>query len=173
MGQRRKGTVSIRLRLDSVTIERIDRLAGTKNRQKFIRDAIMWRLDQDYPPALLELSREMEELRTRVEYLERIESASVYVGSLSDTARTKLCRDELDRKLLAQMLQKEGCTTTELAESMLGSSSKRTTILNRINQMNARAETLFGKKILIQERAIVKGKRGAWWLSDPKSISSE
>ena len=43
-----KDTVSIRLRLDRETIERIDELVGESGRQRFIREAVLERLDNDH-----------------------------------------------------------------------------------------------------------------------------
>lgn len=146
--------------------------AGPDRRLKFIRDAILWRLDQDIPPVVLDLARELEQLRRRVENLERAQSPSLQKALLGSTSSSRLCRDELDRKILIQLLQQQASTTTELAESLLGSASKRTTILNRIKWINAQARAIHGRDLLVQERGVVDGKRGAWRISEPDLLTS-
>ncbi|MHA1934095.1 MAG: hypothetical protein ACW97A_02330 [Candidatus Thorarchaeota archaeon] len=164
--------VSIRVRLERDILERIDLLAGENGRQRFIEDAILWRLDEELPPLVLELVKDMSEIRSRVEHLEQYQSTSVFLGSLSDLVKTKVCRDGIDRDLLGYFLQQSGATTPELAESILGSSSKRRTILDRIARLNQRAEDVLGSKILKYEKGVINGKRGAWWLIDPNLLLS-
>jgi hypothetical protein len=156
--------VSIRLRLEPDLLERIDRLVGKGGRHRFIKDAILWRLEQDLPPIIMELADDVEELRRRVGHLESTQSASVYMEDLSDNVRNKVCRDELDRRLLAYFLQHRGATTPELAEAMAGSSGKRRTIHDRIVKLNERAVQLLGVPILVHDKGIIEGKRGAWWV---------
>ncbi|MHA2361548.1 MAG: hypothetical protein ACXAB6_06430, partial [Candidatus Thorarchaeota archaeon] len=97
--------VSIRVRLERDILERIDLLAGENGRQRFIKDAILWRLDEELPPLVLELAKDLDEIRSRVEHLEQYQSTSVYLGSLSDSVKTKVCRDGIDRDLLGYFLQ--------------------------------------------------------------------
>jgi len=156
--------VSIRVRLGKEILERIDVLVGSNGRQKFIRDAVVSRLDEDIPPVMLEMIDDIDGLKARVAHLERIQSTSYYLGKLSDEVKSKVCRDDLDRKLLAYLLQHEGATTPELAQSLLSSNGKRRTILGRIDKLNQRARTILGVRILEHERRLVKGKRGAWWI---------
>ncbi|MHA2212686.1 MAG: hypothetical protein ACW992_05960, partial [Candidatus Thorarchaeota archaeon] len=96
---------SIRLRIEPDLLERIDRLVGKSGRQRFIKDAINWRLEQDLPPIVMEIAEDVEELRRRVDHLESTQSASVYMEDLSDIVRNKVCRDDLDRRILAYFLQ--------------------------------------------------------------------
>jgi len=131
MTKKDNASVSIRIRLDQKTLGRIDRLAGDNGRQRFIRDAILWRLDEDLPPMLMELAEEIDQLGTRVSHLETVQSTSVYLGELNDLTKTKVCRDDLDRNLLAYFLQHEGATTPELALPLTGSQGKLRTILDR------------------------------------------
>jgi hypothetical protein len=162
--------VSIRLRLEKSLLDRIDITAGERNRQRYIHEAIEWRLDQDLPPMLLELSEEVSQLKTRIEHLERSQSTSVFLGDLNKTARDQVCADDLDRKLLAFFIRNEGGTTPELAEHLLGDAQKRRTILDRIDRLNHRAIEVLGSPILEYTKGFVKNKRGAWWLVDPSSI---
>lgn len=162
--------VSIRVRLGQDILERIDLLVGSNGRQKFIRDAITWRLDEEVPPVMLEMVDDIDGLKIRVDHLERIQSTSYYLGRLSDEVKGKVCRDDLDRKLLAYLLQHEGATTPELARSLLRANGKRRTILGRIDKLNQRARNILGVRILEHERGIVKGKRGAWWLVNAEKI---
>ncbi len=162
--------ISIRVRLAKETLERIDLLVGSNGRQKFIADAIAWRLDQDVPPVMLEMIDDIDALKDRVTHLEKIQSTSYYIGRLSDEVKSKVCRDDLDRRLLAYLLQHEGATTPELARSLLRSNGKRRTVLGRIDKLNQRARTVLGVRILEHERGIVKGKRGAWWLVNTEKI---
>ena len=162
--------VSIRVRLAKETLERVDLLVGSNGRQKFITDAIAWRLDQDVPPVMLEMIDDIDALKDRVTHLEGIQSTSYYIGRLSDEVKSNVCRDNLDRRLLAYLLQHEGATTPELARSLLRSNRKRRTVLGRIDNLNQRARTVLGVRILQHERGIMKGKRGAWWLVNTEKI---
>jgi hypothetical protein len=156
--------VSIRVRLRKETLERVDLLVGSNGRQKFIADAIAWRLDQHVPPVVLEMIDDIDALKDRVTHLEKVESTSYYIGRLTDEMKNDVCRDDLDKKLIAYLLQHEGATTPELARSLLRSNGKRRTVLGRIDKLNQRARTVLGVRILEHERGIVKGKRGAWFL---------
>jgi len=169
-GKRGSNTVSLRVRLSQDTIERIDRLVGEGGRQRFIREAVEARLQEDLPPVVNELILEVEELKNRVSYLERIRDTSVYRGDLKDVIRIEVCRDDLERKILEAVIMNRGATTTELAEDLLGSAQKRRTILNRIEGLNERATDLLGHPILEHERGERDGKRSAWWAIDPESL---
>ncbi len=165
-----KPTQSIRVRLDQDILERIDQLVGSHGRQRFIRDAVLWRLDQDYPPIIKELSERVDQLHARVESLERAQLTSPTRDRLNETLVSNICRDELDRKILMYFIQHTGATTIEIAQDLLGSESKRTTILNRINGMNERALKQFGSPLFILEKGMVHEKRGAWWIQDIEQI---
>lgn len=158
---------SLRVRLPGEIVERIDRLVGESGRQKYIRDSVIARLDDELPPVVHELIQEIEDLKNRVSYLERLRDTSVYRGELNEEVKTKVCRDELDRKMLAHILKNKGSTTPELAEDLLGDSQKRRTILVRLNKLNERAKDMLGIEILRYERGEIEGKRGAWWAADP------
>ncbi len=137
---------------------------GRGGRQKFIRDAILWRLDKELPPIVLDVKMELERLKARVAQLESLHTPESLLQSLNETVLRKVCRDDLDRRLLQFFIQHEGATTPELAEALLGSASKRRTILDRIDGINKRSENLLGAPILALEKGVIRGKRGAWWL---------
>lgn len=162
--------VSIRVRLERSLLERIDKIAGERYRQRFIHESIEWRLNQELPPMFFELSNEIAQLKARVEHLERSQATSVFLGSLNTVANEQICSDDLDRKLLAYLIKNEGGTTPELAEHLLGDSQKRRTILDRIDRLNGRANAAIGSPILEYKKGFVKNKRGAWWLVDPEKI---
>ncbi len=165
-------SISIRLRLEQELLERIDRAAGERGRQRFIEEAILWRLDQEIPPVVMELMDEVSQLKARVSHLEGTQSTSPVRGVLNKVAENQICRDELDRRILEYFLQNEGATTPELAKNVLGVHTKRRTILDRIAKLNERATQLVGVEILRYEKGILKGKRGAWWLDNrPKIVS--
>ena len=170
MTRKNNASVNIRIRLDQKTLDRIDQLAGVNGRQKFIRDAILWRLDEELPPLLMELAEEINQLGTRVSHLETVQSTSVYLGELNDLTKTKVCRDDLDRNLLAYFLQHEGATTPELALALTGSQGKRRTILDRLDKINDRAKSILGVEIVVHRKGIVEGKRGAWWLVNAEHL---
>jgi tetrahydromethanopterin S-methyltransferase subunit G len=170
MTKKNKASVSIRIRLDQKTLDLIDELAGANGRQRFIKDAILWRLDEELPPMLMELAEEINQLKTRVDHLETEQSTSVYLDELNDLTKTKVCRDDLDRKLLAYFLQHEGATTPELALALTGSQGKRRTILDRLDKINERAKSILGVEIVMHRKGIIKGKRGAWWLVNKKQL---
>ncbi|MHA2432779.1 MAG: hypothetical protein ACXADO_06085 [Candidatus Thorarchaeota archaeon] len=102
---------SIRLRLDKDVLKRIDKVAGKRGRQKFIKDAVLWRLDTEIPPIVHELVEEVGQLRTRVEHLEGMQSTSIFYSGLNDVTNAQVCRDDLDRNILAYMLQHQGAFT--------------------------------------------------------------
>jgi len=156
---------SIRLRIKTELLDRIDQIAGERGRQKYIHDAIVWRLDEELPPVVYDLIREVEELRNRVEHLESTRETSFHLSELNDVARNELCSDELDRKMLAFFIKNEGATTPEIAEGLLGDSTKRRTVLDRIDRLNTRAKKLFGAPVLEYKKGIFKNKRGAWWIT--------
>ncbi len=162
--------VSLRVRFPQDTIEHIDRLVGEAGRQKYIRDAVLARLDGDIPPAVNELILQVEDLKTRVSYLERLRDTNVYRGNLNETVKMKVCRDELDRNLVLYIISSRGATTPELAETLLGDSGKRRTILDRIAKLNERAKSEMGRPILSFEKGEHDGKRGAWWATDLESL---
>jgi hypothetical protein len=161
---------SIRLRIDKPLLDRIDQIAGERGRQRYIHDAIIWRLDEELPPVVYDLVQEVQELRARVEHLESSSATSFHLVELNDKARNELCTDELDRKLLAYFIKNEGATTPELAEGLLGNSDKRRTILDRIDRLNNRAKKLFGTPVLEYKKGFVKNKRGAWWITGLEHI---
>ena len=163
-------SVSIRVRLDKSLLDRIDMIAGEHGRQRFISDAIQWRLDEELPPMFFELSDEVKQLKARVEYLETSRQTSVFVGNLNDTIKRDLCHDDLDIKLLSLFVQTDGWTTPEIAESLLGDTSKRRTILDRIDRLNKRAIEHLGTPVLEYKKGFVHNKRGAWWLTDSSVI---
>jgi hypothetical protein len=167
---RKKKTSSIRVSLDNETLKRIDSLAGERGRQRFIKDAILWRLDQEIPPVVFELIRDVEQLQQRVEHLEGIRSSSVYIGGMNETIKTQVCRDDLDRKIIAYFLQHEGASTPELAKKFLKDAEKRKTIHVRIRKLNDRSKEALGSRILRYEKGEVKGKRDAWWLVEPDLV---
>jgi hypothetical protein len=167
---RKEQTVSIRVRLDRDTLERIDGTVGERGRQRFIKDAVLWRLDQEIPPVVFELMEKVDQLQERVDHLEGARSTSVYIGGMSDTVKTKVCRDDLDRKIIAYFLQYEGASTPELAKKLLNDPSKRKTIHVRIRKLNERSEDVLGARILRYEKGEVKEKRGAWWLVEPDLV---
>ncbi|MBY8996831.1 MAG: hypothetical protein KGD60_03795 [Candidatus Thorarchaeota archaeon] len=156
---------SIRFRIDTSLLDRIDQIAGERGRQKYIHDAIVWRLDEELPPVVYDLVQDVEALKARVEHLESSRATSVQLGELNDVARNELCSDELDRKLLAYFIKTEGATTPEIAEGLLGNSDKRRTVLDRIDRLNNRAQKLFGAPLLEYKKGFVKNKRGAWWIT--------
>ncbi|OLS30977.1 MAG: hypothetical protein ThorAB25_06350 [Candidatus Thorarchaeota archaeon AB_25] len=161
---------SIRLRIDKRLLDRIDQIAGERGRQRYIHDAIVWRLDEELPPVVYDLVQEVQELRARVEHLESSSATSFHLGELNEKARNELCTDELDRKLLAYFIKNEGATTPELAEGLLGNSDKRRTILDRIDRLNNRGQKLFGTTVLEYKKGFVKNKRGAWWITGLEHI---
>ncbi|MFW9919658.1 MAG: hypothetical protein ACFFED_08665 [Candidatus Thorarchaeota archaeon] len=165
-----RDTVSLRVRLPFEVIDRIDRLVGEAGRQKYIRDSVIARLEEELPPIVNEVLLELEDLKTRVSYLERIRDTSVYRGDLNESIKTKVCRDELDRKIIAHIIKSRGSTTPELAEQLLGDSQKRRTIHDRLEKLNKRAEKVLGNPILRYERGELDGKRGAWWAIDPDDL---
>ncbi len=167
---RKEQTVSIRVRLERATLDRIDGVVGERGRQRFIKDAILWRLDQDLPPIVFELIESVEQLQERVEHLEGTRSTSVFVGGMSDTIKTQICKDDLDQKIIAHFLQHEGASTPELAKKLLNDPSKRKTIHVRIRKLNERSEDVLGVRILRYEKGEVKEKRGAWWLVEPDLV---
>ena len=168
----RDDTVSIRLRLDRETIDRIDELVGESGRQRFIREAVLGRLDEELPPVIYDLLEDVRQLTARVDYLEELRETSVFHGELNETIKKRVCRDELDRKILVFILQHRGATSPELAESLLGSSSKRRTIVDRISKLNQRSQAEIGAELLYHERGERDGKRGAWWAIDPTGLVS-
>ncbi|MFW9907998.1 MAG: hypothetical protein ACFFEF_05430 [Candidatus Thorarchaeota archaeon] len=164
--------ISIRLRLARETVERIDELVGEAGRPRFIRESIEWRLDEELPPAVFELMTEMRLLKARVEYLEKLRDTDVFRGELNEVVKLRVCRDELDRKIISHILQHRGATSPDLAETLLGDKSKRRTILDRISKLNKRAETELGHEILRHEHGELEGKRGAWWAINPDELLS-
>lgn len=164
--------VSIRLRLDRETLDRIDELVSESGRQRFIREAVLERLNEDLPPVIYELMEEVRQLSSRVDYLEELRETSVFRGELKEIIKTSVCRDELDRKILAYILQHRGATSPDLAENLLSNSSKRRTIVDRISKLNQRAQSELGHEILHHERGEREGKRGAWWAIDPDELVS-
>lgn len=168
--KKQRESVSIRFRINKELLERIDQIAGERGRQKYIHDAIVWRLDEELPPIVYDLVKDVDELKNRVQHLESIGSTSFHLGELNDIARNELCIDELDQKLLAYFIRNEGATTPELAKDLLGSANKRRTILDRIDRLNNRAQSLFGAPILEYKKGFVKNKRGAWWITGVEHI---
>ncbi|MFW9808258.1 MAG: hypothetical protein ACFFE6_02665 [Candidatus Thorarchaeota archaeon] len=164
--KRKDSAVSIRLRIEKEVLDRIDQLAGERGRQRFIHEAILEKLDEELPPIMFDLIRDVDDLKARVTFLESSKSVSMHLSELNDIARNELCIDEIDRKLLAYFIKNEGATTPELAENILGSRSKRRTILDRIDRMNERAKHLFGSAILRYQKGLVNNKRGAWWITN-------
>ena len=156
---------SIRFRIESDLLDRIDQIAGERGRQKYIHDAIVWRLDEELPPIVYDLVQDVQDLQDRVRHLESVRDTSYHLSELNDIARNELCSDELDRKMLVYFIKNEGATTPELAKDLLGSSDKRRTLLDRIDRINKRAKTLFGAPVLEYKKGIVKNKRGAWWIT--------
>ncbi len=160
------GAKSIRLRIEKDLLDRIDQIAGEGGRQRFIHDAILGRLDEELPPVVFDLIRDIDDLKARVAFLETSKSVSIQMSELNEVARNELCLDDIDRKLVSYFIRNQGETTPELAESILGGRQKRRTILDRIDRLNARAKKLYGKQLLKYEKGLVNDKRGAWWITN-------
>ncbi len=157
---------SIRVNLEQDVLDRVDRVAGPGGRQRFIREAILWRLDREIPPFVTELESRLNELESRVSRLEDLHGPQTFAGELSDVVTRQVCRDDLERRILTYFLRHGGATTPELAEALLGDSRKRRTILSRMEGINRRATELLGAPLFRLEKGVVRGKRGAWWLTD-------
>ncbi len=158
--------LSIRLRIEKDILERIDQLAGERGRQRYIRDAILGRLDEELPPVVFDLISDVDDLKARVTFLESLKSTSIHLSELNEVARNELCLDEVDRRLLAYFIKNEGATTPELAENILGGRDKRRTVLDRLDKLNSRANKLFGTDLLEYKKGLVNDKRGAWWITN-------
>jgi hypothetical protein len=161
-----EGATSIRLRIEKDLVERIDQVAGERGRQKFIHDAIIGKLDEELPPIVFDLIRDIDDLKSRVAILETSKTVGIQMSELNEVARTELCLDDLDRKLVSFFVRNHGGTTPELAESILGSRSKRRTVLDRIARLNVRAKKLYGTELLEHQKGFVNDKRGAWWITN-------
>ncbi len=157
--------------IDQKTLDRIDRVAGPQGRQRFIREAILAHLEREIPPRLLELEERMSELERRITYLETLHGSKAYLSGLSEVVTRDICRDDLERNILAYFIRHEGATTPELARALLGDSGKRRTILSRLEGINRRAEELLGVPLFVLKKGIVRGKRGAWWLTNIDAIT--
>jgi predicted transcriptional regulator len=157
--------VSIRIRIDQDLLDRIDLIAGERGRQKYIHDAIVWKLDEELPPVIYDLIQDVDDLKSRVDHLEKSGSTSFQLGELNEVARNDLCSDELDRRILAIFIRNEGATTPEIAKDLLGNPNKRKTIRDRIFRLNNRAQSLFGVPILEYKKGFFNNKRGAWWIT--------
>ncbi len=159
----------IRVRLDRAIVDRIDKMVGKSRRNQFVLEAVLWRLDLQeplsIPPTVAGLMSELEELRRRVEYLETLHSSSVYDAQLSQTIKTKVCRDSLDVQLLTHLLRNNGSTTNELAHAV-GKEGKRRTIYDRLMRLNERAIEVFGEPIIHFERGRYQGKSNSWWIKN-------
>ncbi|MHA2359726.1 MAG: hypothetical protein ACXAB5_05605 [Candidatus Thorarchaeota archaeon] len=162
----KKKVESIRIRIEKDLLDRIDQIAGERGRQRFIHEAILGRLDEELPPIMFDLIRDVDDLKARVIFLESSKIGSMHLSELNDIARNELCLDEIDRKLIAYFVKNEGATTPELAENILGSPKKRRTILDRIDRLNSRAKKLFGSEILEYQKGLINNKRGAWWITN-------
>ena len=160
------GAKSIRLRIKKEVLDRIDQIAGEGGRQRFIHDAILGRLDEELPPVVFDLIRDIDDLKARVAFLETSTPVSVQISELNKVARNELCLDDIDRKLVSFFVRNQGGTTPELAESILGGRNKRRTILDRIARLNVRAKKLYGKELLDYQKGLVNEKRGAWWITN-------
>ena len=158
--------VSIRLRIEKDILDRIDQLAGERGRQRYIHDAILGRLDEELPPVIFDLIRDVDDLKARVTFLESSKSTSLLLSELNEVARNELCLDDVDRRLLAYFIKNEGATTPELAKNILGSRDKRRTVLDRLDKLNSRANKLFGTDLLEYKKGLVNNKRGAWWITN-------
>jgi hypothetical protein len=165
-----ESVVSIRVRIEKDILERIDQIAGQGGRQRFIHDAIIGRLDEEIPPIVFDLIRDVDDLKARVTFLETSKSVSIQMSELNEVARSKLCLDDVDRKMVSFFVRNKGGTTPELAENLLGERKKRRTILDRIERLNARALKLYGKELLTYHKGIVNDKRGAWWITDVELV---
>ncbi|MGY5863837.1 MAG: hypothetical protein RTV41_04500 [Candidatus Thorarchaeota archaeon] len=163
-------TKSIRLRIEKDVLDRIDQIAGEGGRQRFIHDAILGRLDEELPPIVFELIRDIDDLKARVVFLETSKPLSIQISELNEVARNDLCLDDIDRKLVSFFVRNQGGTTPELAESILGGRNKRRTILDRIARLNIRAKKLYGKELLNYQKGLVNGKRGAWWITNVELV---
>jgi hypothetical protein len=165
-----KGAISIRVRIEKDLLDRIDQLAGEGGRQRFIHDAILARLDEELPPVVFDLIRDIDDLKARVAFLETSKSVSLQMSELNEVARNELCLDDIDRKIVSFFIRHQGGTTPELADSILGDRKKRRTILDRIERLNNRAKKLYGKELLNYQKGLVNEKRGAWWISDVELV---
>jgi hypothetical protein len=160
------GAMSIRLRIEKDLLDRIDQVAGEGGRQRFIHDAILGRLDEELPPVIFDLIRDIDDLKARVTSLETSKTVSMQMSELNEVARNELCLDDIDRKLVSFFVRNKGGTTPELAESILGGRKKRRTILDRIARLNVRAKKLYGTELLDYKKGLVNDKRGAWWITN-------
>lgn len=161
-----ESATSIRLRIEKDLLDRIDQVAGERGRQRFIHNAILGRLDEELPPVVFDLIRDIDDLKARVTFLETSKSVGMQMRELNDVARIELCLDDIDRKLISFFVKNQGGTTPELAESILGARNKRRTVLDRIAKLNVRAKKLYGTELLEHQKGLFNDKRGAWWITN-------
>ena len=171
MEMSKKKVESIRIRIEKDLLDRIDKIAGERGRQKFIYDAIVGHLDEELPPAVYDLLQDVDDLKARVAFLESSRPVSMQMSELNDIARNELCLDEIDRKILAYFLRYEGATTPELAQDALGGVLTPRSVRTRVENLNARAKKLFKKPILVFKKGIVGNKRSAWWITNSDLVT--
>jgi hypothetical protein len=134
-------------------------------RSNFIRDAIMEKLQKTpRPDKILELEQRVGGLESSMaevkRYLADLEILTYERGKINPHA---FCIDDLDHKIVDNLIQRKGATTPELAETL---GVNRWLILNRLKRLQRRSKKQLGKPIVKYYSEEKFGKRKAWWMSE-------
>jgi hypothetical protein len=132
-------------------------------RSNFIREAVVDKLQSTpRPNKVLKLEKRINALETSLSeikaFLADLEALTYQQGEINPHV---FCIDELDHRIMNYLIQREGATTSELAELL---KVNRWLILNRLKKIRSRSKEQTGKPI-VDYRAFKKaGKKGAWWI---------
>jgi len=134
-------------------------------RSNFIRDAIFEKLQKvPRPDKIFELEQKISKLEADLseikKYLVELEILTYERGKVNPHT---FCIDDIDHKIVNQLLHYRGATTSELADSI---GANRWLILNRLRNIQKRSKKQLGKPIVEYYAGEKSGKRKAWWMSE-------
>lgn len=134
-------------------------------RSSFIRDAIMKKLQKTpRPDKIFALEKRISKLEGE---LSEIKRHLVELGMLT-YKHDKLnphafCEDEIDHRIVDNLLRYRGATTTELANTL---GTNRWHILNRLRRIKKVSKKQLGKSVVEYHAERRAGKMRAWWISE-------
>lgn len=133
------------------------------DRSKFIRDAVIEKLEKTSPPdKILALEKKIsileQEFAEVKKYLVELEVLTHQRGKINPHT---FCIDEIDHKIVDYLTHYKGGTTPELAEHV---GSNRWLILNRLRRIQKLSRKQLGEPVITYYAGEKAGKKRAWWI---------
>lgn len=134
-------------------------------RSNFIREAIIEKLRKiPRPKRIFELESKISRLEADISKIKKSLAALELLTYEKDRVNPHaFCIDDIDHKILDNLLHYKRATTSELADIV---GTNRWLILNRLRKIRKRSKQQLGKPIVEYYPGRKSGKMKAWWISE-------